>query len=49
MRWVVLTLVTGGGVLAAFFAIRSRLGRRTDVGPLSNEWVAHHRADSSDI
>ena len=48
MRWVALSVVLGG-VFAAVVGIRARLARPRDleVGSLSNEWVAQHRADTS--
>jgi hypothetical protein len=48
MRWLLLSLVLGG-VAAALLAVRGRNGNsRPDVGSVSGQWIASHRADQSD-
>jgi hypothetical protein len=48
MPWVLLSLVVGG-VAAALLVVRSRTAKnRPDVGSVSGQWIASHRADSSD-
>jgi hypothetical protein len=46
MHWLIVTAVVVAGLAAAAFAIRARFRRGyLDVGPLSSQWVAQHRAD----
>jgi hypothetical protein len=45
MRWLILTAIVGG-LAGAVFLLRARSGtKRLDVGALSDQWVAQHRAD----
>ena len=45
MRWLLIALAAGC-VAAAAFAARARARvRRLDVGSVSNDWIAQHRAD----
>jgi hypothetical protein len=42
-------LAAAASVIAALVAVavRSRGGRRVDVGAVSSQWIAEHRADDS--
>jgi hypothetical protein len=48
VRWLALAVVVLSGVAAVVVARRRSVKRRVDVGFVSGQWVAEHRADSSD-
>jgi hypothetical protein len=45
MRWIVMTLVAGGAAIAAFTRRVRNRSRQLDVGAVSHDWLANHRAD----
>lgn len=45
--WIVLTLVAGSAAIVVLVARARSRRRQIDVGTLSDDWIAHHRADDS--
>ena len=45
MRWIVLGLVAGSAAIAALTRRVRNRSRQLDVGTVSHDWLANHRAD----